>query len=285
MEILINMEIVYGFIAIFFIGALSLVGIIMISLKEKTLDNILFILVAFATGTILATALFDLIPESLHHLEELIEEGVGLSENYVFGFIILGYVTFFVLERFLYWFHGHAHQKENEYVCYDTVTESLDRPVEKGPKIKNFALLNLLGDGLHNFLDGVIIIVAFTTGIGSGIVITLAVLFHELPQEVGDFGILLYGGFSKITALFFNFLSAMVALLGGLFAFLLSGTVETFNLFFLAFSGGGFLYLATTELMPELLKQKKLKKSVTQALIFIAGVLLIILLVYVLPHE
>jgi len=275
------MEIIYGFIAIFLIGALSLIGIFMISLKEKTLDNILFILVAFATGTILATALFDLIPESVHHLEEL----TNFSLNHVFGFTILGYVVFFIVERFIYWFHGHAHQKENEYVCYDTVTESLDKPVEKGPKIKNFALLNLFGDGLHNFLDGVIIIVAFTTGIGNGIVITLAVLFHELPQEVGDFGILLYGGFSKSKALFFNFLSAMVAFLGGLFALFLSGILESFNLFFLAFSGGGFLYLASTELMPELLKQKKLKKSVSQALIFLAGIILIILLVYILPHE
>jgi len=275
------MEILYGFIAIFLIGCLSLVGIFMISFREKTLDNILFILVAFATGTILATALFDLIPESLHHLEEL---GGVLSEYWVFGFILLGYVAFFIVERFIYWFHGHAHQKENEYVCYDTITEGLDR-TEKGPKIRNFALLNLIGDGLHNFLDGVIIIVAFLTGIGNGIVITLAVLFHELPQEVGDFGILLYGGFSKRRALFFNFLSAMVALLGGLFALFLSGILETFNLFFLAFSGGGFLYLASTELMPEILKQKNFKKSVIQALIFIAGILLIIILVYVLPHE
>ncbi|MBD3211026.1 MAG: hypothetical protein GF311_00330 [Candidatus Lokiarchaeota archaeon] len=279
------MEIIYGFIAIFFIGAISLIGIFMISLKEKTLDSILFVLVAFATGTILATALFDLIPESLHHLEELIDEGAGLSENFVFGFIILGYVVFFIIERFIYWFHGHAHRRENEYVCYDTVTENLDKPVEKGPKIKNFALLNLIGDGLHNFLDGVIIIVAFTTSIGSGIVITLAVLFHELPQEVGDFGILLYGGFSRTKALLFNFLSAMIAMLGGLFALFLTGLVETFNLFFLAFSGGGFLYLASTELMPELLKQKKMKKSITQALIFLAGVIVIILLVYILPHE
>ncbi|MFO7795094.1 MAG: ZIP family metal transporter [Promethearchaeati archaeon] len=275
------MEILYGFIAIFLIGCLSLVGIFMISFREKTLDNILFILVAFATGTILATALFDLIPESIHHLEEL---GGILSEYWVFGFILLGYVVFFVVERFIYWFHGHAHQQENEYVCYDTITEGLER-TEKGPKIRNFALLNLIGDGLHNFLDGVIIIVAFLTGIGNGIVITLAVLFHELPQEVGDFGILLYGGFSKRTALFFNFLSAMVALLGGLFALFLSGILETFNLFFLAFSGGGFLYLASAELMPEILKQKNFKKSVIQALIFIAGILLIILLVYVLPHE
>jgi zinc and cadmium transporter len=274
------MDIIYGFLSIFIIGCLSLIGLFLVSLKEKTLDGILFVLVAFATGTIFASALFDLIPESIHHLEE-----VNISGNYIYGFIILGYVVFFIMERFIYWFHGHAHQKEDQFVCYDNLTENIDETVKQRGKVRNFVLLNLVGDGLHNFLDGVIIMVAFLTGIGNGIVISLAVLFHELPQEIGDFGILLYGGFSKKKALGFNFLSAMVAMLGGVFAFILSGTLELFNLFFLAFSGGGFIYLASTELMPELLKQKKLKRSIVQSIVFICGILLIIILVLVLPHE
>jgi zinc and cadmium transporter len=199
--------------------------------------------------------------------------------------VVGGYVVFFILERFLYWFHGHAHQKENELVCYDHLDETIDKSLGKGKVIKNFALLNLIGDGLHNFLDGVVIMVAFLSGIGNGVVVTLAVLFHELPQEIGDFGILLYGGFSKRNALLFNFLSAMVAMLGGIFAFFLSGIFDSFNFFFLAFSGGGFLYLASTELMPELLKQKDLKKSIYQALIFIVGLIVILTLITVLPHE
>jgi len=279
------MEILYGFLSIFLIGCLSLMGLFLVSVKEKTLDGILFILVAFATGTILASALFDLIPESIHHLEELIDEGFPITESYVFGFIILGYVAFFVLERFIYWFHGHAHQKENEYVCYDNLTEGISDSVKERGKVRNFVLLNLIGDGLHNFLDGVIIMVAFLTGYVNGLVVSLAVLFHELPQEVGDFGILLYGGFTKKKALGFNFLSAMIAMLGGLFAFILVESLEIFKFFFLAFSGGGFLYLASTELMPELLKQKKLKKSVVQSIVFICGILLIISLVLFLPHE
>jgi zinc and cadmium transporter len=260
-------------------------GLFLVSVKEKTLDGILFILVAFATGTILASALFDLIPESIHHLEELIDEGFAIAESYVFGFILLGYVAFFILERFIYWFHGHAHQKENEYVCYDNLTEGVSDNVKERGKVRNFVLLNLIGDGLHNFLDGVIIMVAFLTGYVNGLVVSLAVLFHELPQEVGDFGILLYGGFTKKKALGFNFLSAMIAMLGGLFAFILVESLEIFKFFFLAFSGGGFLYLASTELMPELLKQKKLKKSIIQSLVFICGILLIISLVLFLPHE
>ncbi len=279
------MEALLGFLMIFFIGMLSLVGIFMISLKDNTLDKILFVLIAFATGTILATALFDLIPEALHHLEELNAGGANLNETILFTMVVGGYVVFFILERFLYWFHGHAHQNENKLVCYDHLDETIDKSLGKGKVIKNFALLNLIGDGLHNFLDGVVIMVAFLSGIGNGVVVTLAVLFHEFPQEIGDFGILLYGGFSKRNALLFNFLSAMVAMLGGVFAFFLSEIFDSFNFFFLAFSGGGFLYLASTELMPELLKQKDLKKSIYQALIFIVGLIVILTLITILPHE
>ncbi|MHA2474372.1 MAG: ZIP family metal transporter, partial [Promethearchaeota archaeon] len=210
------MEHIFGFLMITVISFLSLFGLFMISIKEKTLDKVLFVLVAFATGTILATALFDLIPESLHHLEELNAGGAGISVSLVFIFIIVGFVIFFVIERFIYWFHGHAHkEEENKFVCYDSNTEGIDVPLDRGGSIRSCALLNLVGDGLHNFLDGIIIMVAFSSGIRNGVIITLAVLFHEFPQEVGDFGILLYGGFSKKRALLFNFSSALVALLGG----------------------------------------------------------------------
>ena len=279
------MEVIIGFLTIFFIGSLSLIGLFMISIREKTLDGILFILVAFATGTILASALFDLIPESIHHLEELNSGGAGIAENLVFVFIIFGFVIFFVIERFIYWFHGHAHEKENKLVCYTGLGEGEDFSLSRSSGVKSFALLNLIGDGLHNYLDGIIIMVAFLSGTRNGIIITLAVLFHEFPQEIGDFGILLYGGFSKKKALFFNFISGMIALLGGLTAFFLSNTIDMFNLFFLAFSGGGFLYIASTELMPELIKEKDLKKSIVQALIFICGIILVISIVIALPHE
>jgi zinc and cadmium transporter len=279
------MEPLLGFFAIFFIGLFSLIGLFMISIKEKTLDRILFILIAFATGTILSSALFDLIPESIHHLEELNAGGSNLDLSLVFTFIIIGFVVFFIIERFIYWFHGHAHEKEDKFVCYESLTGETDIDLHGGGNVKNYVFLNLIGDGLHNFLDGIIIMVAFLSGPRNGIVITLAVLFHELPQEIGDFGILLYGGFTKKKAILFNFMSAMVALLGGLIAFVLSDTLEIFNLFFLAFSGGGFLYIASAELMPELLKEKNLRKSIVQALIFLCGIILIIILVLLLPHE
>ncbi len=279
------MEALLGFLMILIISFFSLIGVFMISLRDKTLDKILFILIAFATGTILATALFDLIPESLHHLEELNAGGAGIAENLLFTVVIFGFIIFFIIERFIYWFHGHAHETDNQLVCYDTFAEGTDKAVNRGNKIKSFALLNLVGDGLHNLLDGIIIMVAFLSGIGNGIIVTLAVLFHEIPQEIGDFGILVYGGFSKKKALLFNFGSALVALLGGLIAFLLVDAIELFNFFFLAFSGGGFLYIASTELMPEMLEEKDLKKSIIQALVFLSGIIIIMALVIALPHE
>jgi len=154
-------------------------------------------------------------------------------------------VTFFIVERIIYWFHGYAHEKENQLVCYAGKTGVIDESIEKVGKIKSFALLNLFGDGLHNFLDGIVIMAAFLNGIPIGIVVSL----------------------------------------GGVLAFFLSGSVEEFNFVILAFSGGGFLYLACTELMPELMKQKDLKKSIIQTVIFLIGLLLIIALVIVLPHE
>ncbi|MHA1461025.1 MAG: ZIP family metal transporter [Promethearchaeota archaeon] len=282
---MLNVEVLLGFIMITVISSLSLIGLFMISIREKTLDKILFILVAFATGTILASALFDLIPESLHHLEELNAGGAAIADSLLFVLVIFGFVMFFIIERFIYWFHGHAHEKDDKLICYAGMDEGDGISINRGNNVKSFALLNLFGDGLHNFLDGVIIMVAFLSGTRNGVIVTLAVLFHEFPQEIGDFGILIYGGFSKKKALFFNFLSGMVALLGGLLALVLSDVLELFNFFFLAFSGGGFLYIASAELMPELLKQKDLKKSIIQALIFLSGLILIMTLVLLLPHE
>ena len=278
-------NVLLGFLIIFLIGCFSLIGIFMISIKEKLLDNILFILVAFGTGTILATALFSLIPEALHHLEEFNEKGGNFSESFLFLFVIVGFITFFIIERFIYWFHGHAHETEDQFMCYTEKTTPLEESIKKSGNIKSFVILNLFGDGLHNFLDGIVIMVGFLSGTTNGIIITLAVIFHEFPQEIGDFGILVYGGFSKNKALLYNFISAMVALFGGLVAYLLSNTMATFSLFILAFSGGGFLYIACTELMPELLKQKDLKKSIIQTIIFLSGLVLIIVLILLLPHE
>nr|MDO8086026.1 ZIP family metal transporter [Candidatus Sigynarchaeum springense] len=275
-----------AFVLIFVIGCMSLVGVFFLSIKEKTLDKILFYLVAFATGTIISTAVFDLIPESIHGFEELVSQGFFIEEDIflVFIFVMSGFITFFVLERFIYWFHGHAHKEEKEkFVCHDTSGKQVEIEQESG-KGRNIALLNLVGDCLHNLLDGIIIMVSFLQNIGLGIIVTIAVFIHELPQEIGDFGILLYGGLTKKKALLFNFMSAMVAMLGGAIALGLSSIIGSFNTFFLGFSAGGFIYIGAVELMPELLKEKNLKRSILQSIIFFAGIATVFILLRILPH-
>ncbi|MHA1340680.1 MAG: ZIP family metal transporter [Promethearchaeota archaeon] len=287
----------YAIISIFIVSLASLLGLSFISLKEKILDRILIFLVAFGTGTILATAIFDLIPEAIHYMEEINLEGENISEFIPFVFVMIGYLVFYVLERFIYWFHGHAHQKEDGYACYEGLSQieiqnltdtsetnsGNDKVAVKG--IKDFVILNLIGDAVHNFLDGVIIMIAFLTGVSNGLIILVAVLFHEIPQEIGDFGILLYGGLSKKKALLFNFSSALTSLIGGFLAYFLTSYVELFSLFIIAFSGGGFLYIACTELFPELSKEKDLKKSIINTIIILVGILFIYLLINILPHE
>ena len=150
-------------------------------------------------------------------------------------YFLLGVLLFFALEKFVNWHHCHS--------------------VDHHHKIKPLAYTNLVGDGFHNFLDGVIIVSSFMVSVPVGIATTLAVLFHEIPQEVGDFGVLLYAGFSRKKALLLNFASALVAVLGGLVALLLIDYIQGIEIVLLAFAGGGFIYIAGSDLIPELHKE------------------------------
>ncbi|NIP67067.1 ZIP family metal transporter, partial [Candidatus Bathyarchaeota archaeon] len=219
------------------VSLFSLIGIYALSLKEETLHRILLILVAFSAGSILGAAYLDLLPEAI----ELVEESV------VFIYIVSGFVSFFFLERFIYWYHGHPHE------------EDISATFAERESTKGFAYLNLLGDGVHNFIDGMIIAASFLVpegGFSVGLATTIAVIFHELPQEMGDYGILIYGGFKRSVALLLNFLVALTVVLGGLSAIFFIGAVEALSGFLIALSAGGFIYLAASELIPELHKEK-----------------------------
>lgn len=240
-------------IATFVVSLFSLVGIYALSLKEKKLHRILLVLVAFSAGSILGAAYFDLLPEAI----ELVEESI------VFIYITLGFILFFFLERFIYWYHGHGHEA-------DISAEIADRASTKG-----FAYLNLIGDGIHNFVDGMVIAASFLIGFSVGLAATVAVIFHELPQEMGDYGILVYGGFKRSRALLLNFVVALTVVLGGISAVFFIETVEALSGLLIAFSAGGFIYLSASELIPELHKEKSFKKSVVQFVMFILGIALI----------
>jgi zinc and cadmium transporter len=224
-----------------------------LSLREKTLHDILLILVAFSAGAILGTAYLDLLPEAM----ELVEKSV------VFIYITLGFTLFFFLERFIYWYHGHGHEA-------DISTKAAKRAATKG-----FAYLNLIGDGIHNFIDGMVIAASFLIGFSVGLATTVAVIFHELPQEMGDYGILIYAGFKWGNALLLNFVVALTVVLGGIFAVSFIETVEALSGLLITFSAGGFIYLAASELIPELHEEKSFKKSVVQFVLFILGIVLI----------
>lgn len=225
-----------------FVSALSLVGILFLSLKERLLQKATLLLVALSAGTLIGGAFLHLLPESL--------ERSG-SEK-AFSFLLAGFVLFLAMEKLFSWRHCH---KAN---C---------------PQ-HSFGYANLIGDGLHNFIDGLVIAASFSAGTSIGIAATIAIVLHELPQEIGDFGVLLYSGFKKSKALALNFASAAIALLGGAVGFFLSERIEGSVQFLLPLAAGGFIYIAAADLVPEIRKEKRPGKFLGTFAIFLLGIAL-----------
>lgn len=221
------------------VSLISLIGIFTLGIKTDRFDKIVVLFVGFAAGGLIGGAFLHLLPEAIEQC------GCDL----VFLYTLIGFTVFFLMERYLYWRHCH------EDAC----------------DIHTFTYLNLIGDGVHNFTDGLIIAASFMTDLKLGIVTTLAVIFHEVPQEMGDFGILVYGGFTKPKALFFNFMCAITAIVGAMIGYIVSGITEKISLFLISFTAGGFIYIAASDLIPELHKQKKIKRANLAFIAFILG--------------
>jgi len=231
----------------FFVSLLSFSGVFILLLKEK-IDRILLFLVTFSAGALIGAAFFHLLAESI--------EEIGVDRIlHIFLSLIIGFCTFFILEQFIHWHHHHAREH---------------------PKIMPFSYLILVSDSFHNFIDGLVIAASFLTGIKIGIITTLAVIFHEIPQEIGDFGVLIYGGMKKAKAFFYNFISAVVAVLGGIFGFLLSEKIERGILYLLPFAAGNFLYIACSDLIPEVKKKTEMKESLIHFFVFLLGISLML---------
>jgi zinc and cadmium transporter len=243
------------------ISTLSLIGIVTLSLNPRTLHRILTIIVAYSAGTILGAAIFDLLPEAI----ELVDERL------VYPIIAFGFVFFLLLERLLYWYHGHGHMHEIE----ERVT---------GVHTKNFGYLNLIGDFIHNFVDGMIIAAGFINSFGTGIATAIAVAFHELPQEMGDYGILVYAGFEKKRALILNIAAALSIVVGGIFGSFFLALTESLGGWMVAFSAGAFIFLSASELIPEMHEEKNRSKNFIQIVILLLGMLTIYGLGFVFPH-
>jgi zinc and cadmium transporter len=245
-------------IAAVVISVLSLSGIILVNLKPGILSRITTLLVALAAGGFLGNAFLHLLPEAWHMAEEV--EGALFGESTVPIFVLAGIVCFFLLEKFLHWHHHNLPEDK------------------KAGHIHPIAVNNLVGDGLHNFLDGIALAAAFSISGEVGIAAALAIALHEIPQEVGDFAILVKYGMSRTKALFWNLVSALLAVVGVFSYGFLQEQIEGFEYMALAFVGGVFIYIATSDLFPGLQEIKGLKKNVLVVGAFMLGLIFMYLI-------
>lgn len=248
----------YIFLAVILVSVISLIGAGFLAFSKTSLKKITMFLVSLSTGTLLGNSFFHLLPEAVH-------EAGHDNELTIWLYLVIGLIVFFVLEKIIHWRHCH-------------VPTCSDHPHHLGK-------MNLIGDFVHNFFDGIIIAGAFLINIPLGIATLIAIIAHEIPQEIADFGVLIYAGYSKKKALWFNFLSALSAVLGALIAIVLGSKIDHFGEFILPFTAGAFIYIATADLIPELNKETSWKKSTQQLLAIVFGLLLMLALKVFFAHS
>ncbi|MEM4134296.1 MAG: ZIP family metal transporter [Candidatus Micrarchaeia archaeon] len=243
-------------ISVLIVSLMSLIGIFTLYFKEETVEKSLSILISLAAGTLLGAAFLDLIPESF----EIMETKTAMI------LVLVGFLLFFVLEKFILWHHCHNKQCKHR------------------ERKKALPYLNIIGDGVHNIIDGMVIAVAYLTDPSLGIVTTIAIMMHEIPQEIGDFGILLYSGLNKWTALAFNFLTALTAMIGAMVILILDVSFQSITAFLLPLAAGHFIYIAAADLIPELQITTNKKESAIQLAVLLIGILLIMFVGSIFEH-
>jgi len=233
-------------VSVIIVSLISLIGVFTLSLRREVLYKILLFLVSFAVGGLFGDAFIHLLPEAFKEL------GANLATSL---YIIAGILIFFVLEKFIRWHHCHVPTHEHQW-----------KPV---------VALNLIGDGVHNFIDGLIIGATYSVSIPLGITTTLAVVLHEIPQEIGDFGVLVHGGLSIRNALIFNFLSAVTSILGAVISLTIGPHVQGYTTALVPITAGGFIYIAGSDLIPELHEgcEVKISNAFWQFIWLVIGVL------------
>ncbi len=246
-----NFAFLLSLISVLIVSIVSLVGIVSLILKREILNKITLLLVSLAVGTLFGDVFLHLIPETYEKINNSLKIGL---------LVVSGILLFFVLEKFLRWRHVHI----------------------TGDSVKPVAFINIVGDGLHNFIDGVLISASYAVSIELGIATTITVLMHEIPQEIGDFGILIHSGFSPKKALLFNFASALSSFLGVFLVMWLSKSAEDLVYMLIPVTAGGFIYIAGSDLIPELHHKTDIKNSLLQFVFMIAGI--VIMAVLALDH-
>ncbi len=226
----------------FLVSLISLVGIFTLAIRENLLHKILFGLIGFSAGALVGSAFLHLLPEALEKL----------NSSSVFYSLILGIIIFFLMERYMHW--RHCHDKD----CH----------------IHAFTYLNLFGEAFHNFIDGIAIAASFVISIKLGMITTLAIILHEIPKELGNFGVLIFGGFSRKKALFYNFVCALMAIVGALAGYFISDLMVNFAQFIMPLTAGGFIYIAMSDLIPEVHKEKDQQRATLAFAAFLLGIIL-----------
>ena len=207
------------------------------------------VLISYAIGALLGAAFLEVLP----HAIEAAESPERAAMN-----VLAGIMLFFVLEKLVLWRH-----------CHD---EGCHGHEHNGHDHGRSGLLILVGDTFHNFVDGVLIAAAFVESTPLGIVTALAIIAHEIPQEVGDFLILIHSGYSKTKALIFNLLSSLATLVGGILAYFALSHMQSLVPVFLALAAASMIYVAVADLIPGLHKRTELRATAQQVLLIAAGI-------------
>ena len=236
-------------ISVLIVSLISLVGVFTFSIKQGRLNKILNYLISFAVGALIGDVF-------IHILPELSEEGFT---PIISIYILFGIIFTFIIEKIV-----HLHHSTKT-----TLT-----------KYKPYTITSLYGDSIHNLIDGIIIGASYLVSFSIGLASTIAVVLHEIPTEIGHFGVLIKGGFSRNKALLFNFLSAFTSFIGVLIALLLTSRIESLSLFLLSFTAGNFIYIAGADLIPELHKEVGIKRSVIQFIWLILGIAIMYTLIF-----
>lgn len=235
----------YIFGSVVLVSLVAFVGALGLALNRGLLRRIVFGLVSFAAGAMFGGAFLHLIPETVERF------GFGTTAGL---YVLTGVVSFFVVDKYIHWHHHHFREEG----CEDCA--------------EPFTYMILIGDGFHNLIDGIVIAASYLAGIPVGIATTMAVVLHEIPQEIGDFGVLVHGGLSVGRALFYNFLSALMAVLGAVLVLMVQGSVAGLTAFLLPFAAGGFIYIAGTDLLPEFKEETGMFRSTVQMGMFVLGI-------------
>ena len=249
---------IYTIASVLIISLISVIVAIPFIIKKKVPNNFLIFLLSLSVGVLLATVFFDFLPE-IYENENSFNATV---------YLLVGFLVMFILEKFIHYSHtsgcgekdhGHSH-------AY------------------NVAPVNIIGDGVHNFIDGLIIAGSYIISIPIGIAATISIAFHEIPQEIADFGVFLYSGLSKKKAILFNLLSSLTAIIGAIIGLSLAASFDGFSIIIIPFAAGNFLYIASSNLLPQLHRHCGIKETFFHLLAIILGIILIIFIGTLFPH-